>query len=63
MAFLVKDRIAHRKIIETGYVNTTHLEILSGLELGDTVVLTGVSGLKDGSKVEILEPRENSGAM
>jgi membrane fusion protein (multidrug efflux system) len=59
VVFLVKDKVANRKAIETGYINTTHLEILSGLELGDTVVLTGVSGLKDGSKVEILEPQIN----
>jgi membrane fusion protein (multidrug efflux system) len=55
VVFLVKDNIAQRKTVEIGYVNTTHLEIKAGLALGDTVVQTGIGGLKDGSKVEILE--------
>jgi membrane fusion protein, multidrug efflux system len=58
VVFLVKDNVVHRKTIGTGYVNTTCLEIRSGLDLGDTVVRTGISGLKDGSKVEILEPQQ-----
>jgi len=55
VVFLVKDNIVQRKTVEIGYVNTTHLEIKAGLALGDTVVQTGIGGLKDGSKVEILE--------
>lgn len=55
VVFLVKDNIVQRKIVEIGYVNTTHMEIKAGLALGDTVVQTGIGGLKDGSKVEILE--------
>lgn len=55
VVFLVKNNKAHRKIVETGYINTTHLEIRNGLKPGDSVVQTGVGGLKDGSAVEILE--------
>jgi membrane fusion protein (multidrug efflux system) len=58
VVFLVKDNIVQRKTVEIGYVNTTHMEIKAGLALGDTVVQTGIGGLKDGSKVEILaDPR------
>jgi len=54
VVFLVKNNTVHRKVIETGYVNTTHTEVTSGLQEGDIVVQTGIGGLKDGSKVEIL---------
>jgi membrane fusion protein (multidrug efflux system) len=53
-----KDHVAHRKVVETGYVNTTHMEITKGVNAGDTVVQTGIGGLKDGSRVEILEPKK-----
>lgn len=49
-----KENTVQRKVIKVGYINTTHLEIASGLELGDIVVQTGIGGLKDGSKIEIL---------
>ncbi|MGD2089813.1 MAG: efflux RND transporter periplasmic adaptor subunit [Candidatus Aminicenantes bacterium] len=55
VVFLVKDNIVQRETVEIGYINTTHMEIKAGLALGDTVVQTGIGGLKDGSKVEILE--------
>lgn len=49
-----KDKTVHRTVVKIGYINTTHLEIASGLKLGDIVVQTGIGGLKDGSRVEIL---------
>jgi membrane fusion protein (multidrug efflux system) len=55
VVFVVKENIVQRRRVEIGYVNTTHLEIMSGLQLGDTVVQTGIGGLKDGSMIEILE--------
>jgi len=54
VVFLVKNQRVLRKVIETGYINTTHIEVLSGVNEGDTVVQTGIGALKDGSKVEIL---------
>jgi len=54
VVFLVKNNTVQRKVIKTGYVNTTHTEITSGLQEGDMVVQTGIGGLKDSSKVEIL---------
>ena len=54
VVFVVNENKAHRKTVETGYINTAHMEITKGLTVGDTVVQTGISGLKDGSKVEIV---------
>jgi len=52
--FVVTDSIAMRKVIETGYVNGTHVEVLQGVKEGDTVVTIGQTSLKDSSKVEII---------
>jgi len=55
--YVVKDSLALRQVVETGYVNTTHIEILSGLAPQDTVVTTGKGSLKDSSKVELVETK------
>ena len=52
--FVVKDSVALRRVIKTGYVNTSHTEILNGLEMDDIVVTTGKSSLKDSIKVEVV---------
>ncbi|NIO48411.1 MAG: efflux RND transporter periplasmic adaptor subunit [Candidatus Aminicenantes bacterium] len=51
----VKYLVASKKEITIGYINSTHVEILSGVELGDVVVTTGLSTLKDGAKVKVVE--------
>lgn len=52
--FIVRDSIAYRQLVETGYVNTTHVEVVTGLKAGDTVVTTGKASLKDSTKVQIV---------
>ena len=52
--FVVRDSIAYRQFVNTGYINTTHIEIVNGLSIGDTVVTTGKGSLKDSSKVELI---------
>jgi RND family efflux transporter MFP subunit len=52
--FVVKEDTVSKRIVEIGYNNATHIEILSGLNVGDTIVTTGLSSLKDGSKVNIV---------
>lgn len=52
--FVVRDSTAYRQYIETGYTNTAHVEVLSGLQLGDTLVTTGKGSLKDSIKVDIV---------
>ena len=52
--FVVRDSTAYRQIVETGYVNSSHIEILDGLTEGDTVVTTGKGSLKDSTKVELV---------
>jgi membrane fusion protein (multidrug efflux system) len=52
--FVVRDSTAYRRTVETGYVNSSHIEVLSGVEAGDTVVTIGKGGLKDSSRVEMV---------
>ncbi len=52
--FVVRDSTAYRHTVETGYVNSSHIEVLSGVEAGDTVVTIGKGGLKDSSRVEMV---------
>jgi multidrug efflux pump subunit AcrA (membrane-fusion protein) len=51
----VMSLVVSKKTIKIGYINSTHVEILSGVKLGDMVVTTGLSSLKDGAKVRIVE--------
>jgi len=46
----VGDR-AFRKIVTTGLVDAEHVEILSGLKVGDLVVTQGQANLKEGSPI------------
>lgn len=52
--FLVRDGKAVRLNLEAGYSDTTHVQALSGVQIGDTVVVVGQNGLKDGSAVRIV---------
>lgn len=55
--YVIDDQIAYKRPVQTGYINQTHTEIMSGLELGDQVVTIGHSSLQDSTKVEIVEPQ------
>jgi RND family efflux transporter MFP subunit len=52
--FVVRDTLALRQMVFSGYVNVTHMEIVSGLNEGDTIVTIGQSSLKDSSKILII---------
>lgn len=54
-AFVINSDTVHKKEVKVGYSNSTHVEILSGLELGNQVVTTGLNSLKDGSKIKVIE--------
>jgi membrane fusion protein (multidrug efflux system) len=62
--FVVRDSTAYRQTVETGYVNSSHIEVLSGVDEGDTVVTIGKGGLRDSTKVELVsgEPGTRGGA-
>ena len=45
---------SYRKEVRPGYVNGSKIEILSGLDAGDSVVTIGQSSLNDSSLVEVV---------
>ena len=50
--FTVRDGIAFRQVVETGYVNPTQIEVVKGLKADETVVTAGKASLKDSTRVE-----------
>lgn len=52
--FVIKDSLAFRKTIRTGYVNGTSIEVLEGLEEGEVVVTTGQGSLTDSTRVNVI---------
>lgn len=52
--FVVRDSLAYKKIIKTGYINGINIEVLEGLEDGEVVVTTGQGSLKDSAKVNVV---------
>jgi membrane fusion protein (multidrug efflux system) len=60
--FIVEDDVATKRDITLGLEEGLLVESLSGLELGEQVIIAGQGGLRDGAKVKILglEPEEES---
>lgn len=56
--FIVEDEKAVRRLIKTGYANNGHIEIVDGLTGSEKLVVVGQAGLRDGSKVSIINAVE-----
>lgn len=57
-AFVVEGERAVRRPVKTGLSSEGRLEIVEGLELGETVVVVGGMSLRDGSQVRVVEPSD-----
>jgi membrane fusion protein, multidrug efflux system len=53
--FIVKNGVAQEKMVETGIRNEVSVEITSGISAGDSVVVSGIMQLKQGSQVMIMK--------
>ncbi|MCK4775070.1 MAG: efflux RND transporter periplasmic adaptor subunit, partial [Candidatus Krumholzibacteria bacterium] len=51
----VADSTAERRVIELGFEDDQHAEILSGVAEGENVVVKGQRSLKNGAPIKILE--------
>lgn len=56
--FVVEDAKAVRRPISTGYSNNGRIEVVDGLTGSERIVVVGQAGLKDGSKVSIINAAE-----
>lgn len=52
--YVINDQIVFRRPVETGYLNGSLIEIISGLQDGDRVVTIGQSSLQDSTLVQIV---------
>lgn len=55
--YVISEGKALRRAIKTGYADARHYEVVTGLKVGEEVVTTGQTSLKDAAKVEIVRPR------
>ena len=53
--FVVQDSMSFKRDVTVGFINTSHIEILSGVMPGDTVITTGKGSLRDSTRVEPVE--------
>ena len=53
--YVIKDSLAFKKEIQTGYTNGSNIEVLNGLDDGEMVVTIGQGSLQDSSKVSVIE--------
>lgn len=52
--YVINDGLAYRKDIQTGYINGSHIEVVEGLDEGETVVTIGQSSLQDSALVQVV---------
>lgn len=52
--FVVRDGVAVRQLVTTGYTDNGSVEILEGIESGDHVITVGQNSLKDGAQVAVI---------
>lgn len=59
--FVIKDdQTAERRDITLGMEEDDHLEVTSGLESGDVVVVAGQGGLKDGKTIKVIPDSDST---
>jgi membrane fusion protein (multidrug efflux system) len=58
--FVVDDDTAQRRVVRTGYIEGGRIEIVEGLTDNEQFVLVGQTGLRDGSKVSIINDGEGA---
>jgi len=51
-AYIVRDGVVHLANVKVGLETPTRIEILSGLQAGDKVIVGRHTGLSDGEKVD-----------
>lgn len=58
--FVVRDSIANKVLLKAGFQDHEKVESLDGIEEGDQIIIIGQAGLKDKTKVRVVNVRENS---
>ncbi len=53
--FIIHDGKAQRRMVRTGIENTGRVQIIAGIQFGDSVIVTGIMGLSDGRQVRAID--------
>lgn len=62
IAYVAADSTAERRIIEAGFEDDEHTEILSGIAEGEAVIVKGQRSLKHGAPIKIMNAEADSSA-
>jgi membrane fusion protein (multidrug efflux system) len=54
--YVVKDGVAHRRIVHTGSRTATLVQIIDGLAAGEQIVVSGLQQMDDGVNIKALDP-------
>jgi RND family efflux transporter MFP subunit len=57
--FIVRDSLAHKIILKVGFQDHAKVESLEGIYEGDQIIIIGQAGLKDKTKVKIVNIKQN----
>ena len=60
--FVVVDQVAYRRVVQTGYADNGFVEILDGLSDQVRFVTVGQNGLKEGSRVSVINAVDDADA-
>ena len=60
--FVVDEKTAYRRPVTTGYIENGRVEILEGLADDERFVLVGQTGLKEGSRVTVINAEARDSA-
>ena len=55
VVYVDNEGAAERRVVETGFTDSDHTQILSGVVAGERVVVKGQRSLKHGSPIKVLE--------
>ena len=58
--FIARDDVAEKRAVTLGLEEDDRIEILTGLDPGESIVIAGQGGLEDGSSIKVL-PQETEG--
>ncbi|MEJ2084908.1 MAG: efflux RND transporter periplasmic adaptor subunit, partial [Acidobacteriota bacterium] len=59
--FVASDGAAQKRVVRLGLEESGRIEALSGVEAGDSVIVAGQGGLKDGSPIKVLDSISSTG--
>jgi len=54
--YVVKNSTAHKILLQEGVSDVQYVEALADLAEGDEIIIVGQSGLKDGTRVKVMQP-------